>query len=274
MTVAGAPPKAPALEARGMTVRFGGVTALSDVTFAIERGSVAGLVGPNGAGKSTAFAVLSGLLRPNSGEVLLDGVDVTKSSAQVRARKGLARTFQHPELFHGFSVRDHAILGDRIRHKSSRMLRDALLGGGFRRPAPQESERVDTILASLGLLEIAGREVAGLPLGTARLVEIARAVATCPSVLLLDEPMSGLSPAETQALGDALLNFVAQAGASILLVEHDVPVVLRLCEKVIVLDYGQVIASGTADEIRNDPVVQGAYLGDLDVGGPEDGEAC
>jgi branched-chain amino acid transport system ATP-binding protein len=256
------------LEARNLRVRFGGVVALSDVTFAVPSDSIVGLVGPNGAGKSTAFAVLSGLRRADAGQVFLNGAEVTGASAQVRARKGLARTFQQPELFHGFSVREHIVLGDRMRHAPKRMLRDTFLAGGFRRADPGEKDRVEAILDLLRITSVAGREVAGLPLGISRLVEIARAVATCPSVLLLDEPMSGLSSAETAALADALRQLVATQELSILLVEHDVPMVLDLCSTVVVLDYGQVIANGAAADVRRDAAVQAAYFGDLSMGTP------
>jgi ABC-type branched-subunit amino acid transport system ATPase component len=151
------------------------------------------------------------------------------------------------------------------------MLRDTFLAGGFRRTEAGEKERVEAILDLLGITSVAGREVAGLPLGISRLVEIARAVATIPSVLLLDEPMSGLSSAEAAALADALRQLVATQKLSILLVEHDVPMVLDLCATVVVLDYGQVIANGTADDVRRDAAVQAAYFGDLSIGAPGSG---
>lgn len=252
----------PILEAHNLTVRFGGIAALSDVSFDMPRQSIVGLVGPNGAGKSTLFAVLSGLLRPDAGRVTLDGVDVTASTPQSRARRGLARTFQQPELFFGFSVRDHVLLGDRVRHSPRRLVGDTFLGGGHRRQDPNENERVEAILELLGLTHISSREVAGLPLGTSRLVEIARALATCPSILLLDEPMSGLSTGEAQGLAAGLRHIATELGVAILLVEHDVPMVMRLCSKIVVLDFGRVIASGPASVIREDPAVLDAYLGD------------
>jgi ABC-type branched-subunit amino acid transport system ATPase component len=252
----------PALAAFDLSVSFGGVAALSGVSFTARRQSIVGLVGPNGAGKSTAFAVLSGLVRPNRGRVELDGVDVTRASPQARARRGLARTFQQPELFTGLSVRDHLILGDRIRHQRDRVLIDTFCAGALRRPSPGETERVDALLQLLGITTLAHRQVGGLPLGTSRLVEIARALATCPSVLLLDEPLSGLGGSEVEALGELLLRAVAERNIAMLLVEHDVPMVLRLCSTIFVLDFGQIIASGPASVIRDDPSVQMAYLGD------------
>jgi ABC-type branched-subunit amino acid transport system ATPase component len=251
----------PALAGIDMTVRFGGVTALSTVTFSVPRGSIVGLVGPNGAGKSTAFAVLSGLLRPDAGRVEVDGVDVTGASPQKRARLGLARTFQQPELFGGLTVREHLVLADRVRHQRQRVWLDMFAGGALRRPSPGEGERVDALLELLGLAAVAGDGVGGLPLGISRLVEVGRALASRPSVLLLDEPLSGLSGAEADDLGRALVDAVAAGGLSMMLVEHDVPMVLRLCSSIVVLDFGQVIARGAPAEVRADPAVQAAYLG-------------
>jgi ABC-type branched-subunit amino acid transport system ATPase component len=252
----------PALGAVGLTVRFGGVVALSDVDLHVPAASIVGLVGPNGAGKSTAFAVLSGLLAPNGGRVMLGGVDVTSASPQSRARRGLARTFQQPELFTGLSVREHILLADRMCHHRSRAWRDAFTAGALRRGSRVEDERITRLLDLLGIADVASRQVGGLPLGTSRLVEVARALATDPTVLLLDEPMSGLSDRESDALGDTLTQVVEERGTSVVLVEHDVPMVLRLCSTIFVLDFGEVIASGTPEQIRADPAVQTAYLGE------------
>jgi len=252
----------PTLEAFDLSVRFGGIAALSGVSFSAHRQSIVGLVGPNGAGKSTAFAVLSGLLRPNRGRVELDGVDITNATPQERAQRGLARTFQQPELFAGLTVRDHLVLGDRMRHQRGRVLLDTFCAGALRRPSLGETERVDALLELLGLAGIANRQVSGLPLGTSRLIEIARALATVPSVVLLDEPLSGLGGGEVEGLGEVLLHAVAERNIAMLLVEHDVPMVLRLCSTIFVLDFGQIIASGPASVIRDDPSVQMAYLGD------------
>jgi branched-chain amino acid transport system ATP-binding protein len=253
-----------ALEAVELTVRFGGITALSGVSFAIPERTLVGLVGPNGAGKTTAFAVLSGLLRPNSGRVELHGRDVTRATPQMRARLGLARTFQQPELFAGLSVRDHLVLADRMRHHRSRVWRDTLLLGSLRRPAADETARVDGVLELLAIQDLADRPVGGLPLGTSRLVEVARALAASPQVLLLDEPLSGLSGPEVESLATTLTRVVAERGVAMVLVEHDVPMVLRLCSTINVLDFGELIACATPDEIRSNPAVQSAYLGDAE----------
>jgi ABC-type branched-subunit amino acid transport system ATPase component len=255
----------PALAAVELSVRFGGIAALSEVSLEIPPRSMVGLVGPNGAGKSTAFAVLSGLLQPGGGRVELDGVDVTAASPQARARAGLARTFQQPELFAGLSVRDHVVLADRMRHHRSRVWRDMFLAGSLRRSPPEETERVDALLELLRITDIADRPVGGLPLGTSRLVEVARALATRPSVLLLDEPLSGLSGREASALGETLSEAVTERHLAVMLVEHDVPMVLELCSWIFVLDFGQVIAAGSPDHIRTDRAVQAAYLGDTTI---------
>ena len=189
------------LSATGVTVRFGGLVALSEVSLQVPPSSIIGLVGPNGAGKSTLFAVLSGLLSPASGRVYLGGADVTRSSPQARARKGMARTFQQPELFMGLTVREHLVLAHRVRFARKRLWRDmanplALL------PAPaSENDRVDALLELLDLTRVAKAPVGALPLGTCRLVEVGRALATQPDVVLLDEPLSGLDMHESREPG-------------------------------------------------------------------------
>ncbi|WP_261566068.1 ABC transporter ATP-binding protein [Frankia gtarii] len=259
-----APPvsSAAALTARGVTVKFGGLTALSEISVTVPHGAIVGLVGPNGAGKSTLFAVLSGLLRPNAGSVHLAGRDVTGASPQARARLGLARTFQQPELFMGLTVREHFALAHRMRHCRSRVWTDLFLGGSLRRCDPAERERVDALLEMLSLTPLADKEVDSLPLGTSRLVEVGRALATAPSVMLLDEPLSGLDAHEAERLAGTLRQVAAEEKVSMLLVEHDVAIVLSLSSRIFVLDFGVLIAEGTPNEIRADARVRDAYLGD------------
>jgi branched-chain amino acid transport system ATP-binding protein len=252
----------PCLEARGITVRFGGLTAVNDVNLSVPPGKVVGLIGPNGAGKSTLFSVLSGLLTPQGGTVLIDGVDVTKVSPQARAARGMARTFQHPELFLGLTVRDHVTLAYRVARTPRRVWTDLVTGGGFRRVSAAETARVDLIINGLKLSEIQYRPVIGLPLGLARLVEIARSFAREPRFLLLDEASSGLDAAETDELASSLKQMVEVRGVSLLMVEHDVELVLGMADWVYVLDFGSLIAQGTPTQIRNDPKVRAAYLGE------------
>jgi branched-chain amino acid transport system ATP-binding protein len=255
----------PVLEARGVVVRFGGVTALNGVDISVPAGALIGLVGPNGAGKSTLFGVCSGLLRPNDGTVFLSGKEVTDASPPARARLGLARTFQQPEMFFGLTVRQHLALAYRVRTNPSRLWKDMFNGAGWRRPGAAEKERVNMLLTLLSLDEVADAPVNTLSLGTTRLVEVGRALASGPKVVLLDEPLSGLDATEAARLAAALKRTVADAGTSLLLVEHDVAMVLSLCSHIFVLDFGQLIAEGSPDSVRNDPAVKDAYLGDAPV---------
>ena len=232
---------APALEVAGVCVNFGGVAALTDVTLEAEPGRVTGLIGPNGAGKTTLFNVISGLQRPDRGVVRLGGVDVTRKRTHSRARLGLSRTFQRLELFSTLNASDNVRVGLEATGQGAATSALALL------------ERV-------GVAEAAASPVSSLPTGSARLVELARALSTDPKVLLLDEPCSGLDDHETEVLG-GLLGSLAAEGRAVVLVEHDTDLVLRVCEKVFVLDFGQVIAAGSPEEIRRNPVVQEAYLG-------------
>jgi ABC-type branched-subunit amino acid transport system ATPase component len=256
----------PALAATGVTVRFGGLTALSDVSIDVPPGTIVGLVGPNGAGKSTLFAVISGLVRPVTGRVFIAGRDITGMGTAPRARLGLARTFQHPELFMGMTVRDHLVLAHRAHYERRRCWSDLVNFRAVFPPDDAETEQVDALLELLGLTEIAKTQVSVLPLGLARLVEVGRALATNPKVVLLDEPLSGLDVRATENLTAAFERVVSSshAGLSLLMVEHDVASVLALSSKIFVLNFGQLIAQGTPDEVRADPAVREAYLGDED----------
>ncbi len=273
----------PAIEARDVTVRFGGLVALSDVSLSVPPASIVGLVGPNGAGKTTLFGVLSGLLHPQGGDVFLGGKKVTGATPSKRSRLGLARTFQQLELFMGLTAREHVVLGYRVRNQRNRLWSDLLTAGALHRESDEEKQRVDHLVELLGLTSVANVAASALPLGTARRVEVARALATGPSIVLLDEPSSGLDGHETSQLGAALRSVVEEEHVSLLLVEHDVAMVLGLSSEVAVLDFGVRIAHGTPDEIRNDPAVRAAYLGDDEAvegthdttraGSPEGGEA-
>ena len=246
----------------GVTVRFGGLVAVHDVDLEVPPAAIVGLVGPNGAGKSTLFGVLSGLIRPWHGKVLLDGEDVTGTSPQVRASRGLARTFQHPELFTGLSVRDHLVLARRAKRSKRRIWADLFTMGSLRPADPMEQADVDELIGLLGLGSVAEGPALGLPLGLARLVELGRALATSPTVLLLDEPSSGLDSSETEQFETTLRNISRDRGISILLVEHDVELVMRLSSTVYVLDFGVLIARDSPDQVRADPAVRAAYLGE------------
>jgi branched-chain amino acid transport system ATP-binding protein len=236
----------PLLETRGITVRFGGNTAVDDVSLSVEAGRVTGLIGPNGAGTTTLFDVATGLRRPRAGRVHLDGRDVTRLGPAGRSRRGLSRTFQRLEVFGSLSVRDNVLLAAEVAHGLRGLHRAAHLA--------------DELLERTGLSRVASRAAAELPTGTARVLEVARALATGPTTLLLDEPGSGLDEAESHALGDLLLA-VAAEGTAVLLVEHDVGMVMRVCSTITVLDFGTVLAEGTPAQVQADPLVQQAYLG-------------
>jgi ABC-type branched-subunit amino acid transport system ATPase component len=252
----------PILAAAGVTVRFGGVVALDDVSLSVPEGSTVGLVGPNGAGKTTLFGVLSGLLRPRAGRVYMSGTDVTRRSPQSRARRGLARTFQRMELFTELTVREHLVVARRVKDRRERLLGMARDMSGFgERPGDGEDEMVDSILELLGLTELANRPALTIPLGTGRLLEVGRALAGEPSVMLLDEPSSGLDIHETEQLGEALRRVRSDRGTAFVLVEHNVDFVLGLADRVTVLDFGKQLVEGTPDEIRTSPEVQAAYFG-------------
>ncbi|WP_246052733.1 ABC transporter ATP-binding protein [Actinocorallia herbida] len=227
-----------------MTVAFGGHRALDGVAMTAEEGHVTGLIGPNGAGKSTLFDVVSGLRRPSAGRVSLGGRDVTGLGPSRRARRGLARTFQRLELFGRLSVRDN--------------LRVAAELGPERRKA---DAAVTGLIERLGLGAVADDHVDTLPTGLARLVEVGRALAVRPTLLLLDEPAAGQDADETERFA-ALLRSVASDGTAVVLVEHDMGLVMSVCDRVHVLDLGKIIAAGTPEEIRRDELVLAAYLGD------------
>jgi len=238
----------PLLETRDVTVRFGGNIAVNSVSVAVEPNTVTGLIGPNGAGKTTLFNVITGLQRPAAGEVLLGETDITHMSPYKRAQRGLARTFQRLELFISLSVRDNIRVAGDMRNASRR---------GSRIDVRRETDRV---IELTGLADVADRDVAEIPTGRARAVELARALMTDPKVLLLDEPASGQTEHETEVFGE-LLRRLAQDGLAICLVEHDVSLVMQVCSTIYVLDYGAVLASGPPARIREDPAVIAAYLG-------------
>jgi branched-chain amino acid transport system ATP-binding protein len=235
------------LEVNRVSVRFGGLMALSEVSFAAEADRVTGLIGPNGAGKTTLFNAVCGLLPARSGRVRLDGTDITRLSPHKRARRGLARTFQRLEIFGSLSVRENVLVAAEIHRRWS---------GGSENPETV----TDEVLDRLALREIGGALVDVLPIGMARVIEVARALATRPRVLLLDEPSSGLDPAETAWLGQ-LLTGLAADGLAVVLVEHDVGLVMQTSAEIYALEFGRIIAAGTPEEVRGNEAVQAAYLG-------------
>jgi len=249
---------APLLDVSGIVKRFEGIVALSNVDLRVAPGELSAVIGPNGAGKSTLFNCLTGVLRPDEGTVTFDGTPLVQQSASRRARMGIARTFQRVELFGGTTVLDHLIVADRARTR-----RGALLADLFRssRPSPDELDRCAEVLELVGIPDLAEDPAESLPLGRARLVELARALVTRPRLLFLDEPSSGLDRTETQEMAAVLRTVCDERGTAIVLIEHDVPMVAELAETVWVLDYGQLIASGPTAEVFADEKVRSAYLG-------------
>ena len=233
----------PSLEVSEVTVTFGGRRALDGVAIAAERGRVTGLIGPNGAGKSTLFDVICGLRKPVSGRVALEGKDVTREGPARRARHGMARTFQRLELFGRLSVRENLMVAAEL--------------GPQRRHA---ARAVEEIITRLDLGEVADRPADALPTGTGRLVEVGRALAVRPRFLLLDEPAAGQDAEETRRFA-GLLRALADEGTTVVLVEHDMSLVMGVCDQVYVLDLGKIISVGSPDVIRRDETVLAAYLG-------------
>ena len=253
------------LRVEGLVVRFGGLTAADGVSLAAPLGRITGLVGPNGAGKTTTFNACTGLNRPDAGRVLLFGKDVGHTSAQARAQLGLGRTFQRMELYDSLTVFDNVALGLEARLAGRTPWRHLLA-----RPGETAKVRVVALeaMARCGITHLAGQRPADLSTGQRRLVELARAIAGGSRLLLLDEPSSGLDKSETGAFGDVLTTLVREEARGILIVEHDMSLVMRICDHVYVLDFGKLIFEGSTAELAADPIVRAAYLGS-DAASPE-----
>ncbi len=261
-----------ALTVSEVAVRFGGVAALHDTSLIVEPGTITGLIGPNGAGKTTLFNVISGLQAPERGTVRLFERDVTGMKPHRRARLGLARTFQRLELFGTLTAGENVQVGleSAVKWWQWRHVRRAFpwrrsgrvgdMAGDHGGMGSTALATTDRLLEGVGLEGLGHRQSSAMSTGLARMVELARALAIGPKVLLLDEPGSGLDEAESKALGE-LLRRLADGGMAVLLVEHDMELVMRVCDFIYVLDFGVVIAEGRPDQIRNDPSVQAAYLG-------------
>ena len=237
----------PLLEVRGVNVHFGGNHAVRDVDLEVEAGRITGLIGPNGAGKTTTFNVITGLQEATSGRVILDGEDIGGLAPHKRARKGIARTFQRLEVFGSLTAYENVLAAAEI-HK------------GWSKEKTDPKLVTEQVLDRVGIRSVANDRVDAMPTGLARLVELGRALAQKPRVLLLDEPASGLDESESDAFADLLLELAGE-GMAILMVEHDVPLVMKVCEFIHVLDFGAILAVGTAQEIQQNQLVLDAYLG-------------
>jgi ABC-type branched-subunit amino acid transport system ATPase component len=247
------------LEVAGLRKAFGGIVAVDGVAFAIDKPGIYGLIGPNGAGKTTLFDVISGFVTPDAGAVVLAGADVTTASPDTRARLGLGRSFQNARLFPALTVRENIAVALERRTVKSPVL-GALWAPQVRTSERRIGKQVSRLVDLMGLAPYADKVLAELSTGTRRAVDVACIIALEPSVLLLDEPSSGLAQAETEALGPLLTRIVRETGCGMLVIEHDIPLVTSLSDELVAMESGRVLLSGPPDEVRNDPRVLASYL--------------
>ena len=247
------------LAVKGLGINFGGVKAVDDLTFEIPRGQIFSIIGPNGAGKTTLFNMISGIYRPSRGQVLYDGRDVTAVEPHLLARAGMSRTFQNLQIFFRLTALENVMVGRHL-HEPKGMLAHLLRLPPVRRANKACEDKACELLDFVGLGDQAGRLAGGLPYGALKRLEIARALATEPKLLLLDEPAAGCNAIETAEI-DHLIRQIAQQGITVALVEHDMKLVMKISDRILVLDYGRKLAEGTAAEVRRNPDVMRAYLG-------------
>lgn len=250
----------PLLALHGVSKSFGGIAAVQNISFDVRAGESVGLVGPNGAGKTTLFNCVCGQLRNDGGSIAFEGRSLKGLPTFKRARLGIGRTYQRAEVFADMTVRDHLMVAERARSRTGRLWKDLC---NMSRPTHEECDKADRILTLVGLAELADTPVSALGLGHCRLVELARALATEPKILLADEPSSGLDLHETAEVAAVLRTVQRERGTAILLVEHDLAMVAEVVDRTVVMDLGAMLAEGTFDEVMADPHVRAAYLGQM-----------
>ena len=252
--------KHPILECRHLGIDFGGLTAVNDFDMAIGRTEIAGLIGPNGAGKTTVFNLLTKVYQPTMGTVLINGRDTAGMNTVQANKLGIARTFQNIRLFGNMSVEDNVRIGlhNQLRYSTAAGI---LRMPSFFKVERAQHERALDLLSIFDMQDLASHQAGSLPYGAQRRLEIVRALATNPSLLLLDEPAAGMNPHETEELMENIVKIRDQFKIAVMLIEHDMNLVMGICEGICVLNYGRIIAKGTAEEIQNNPVVIEAYLG-------------
>ena len=247
------------LSIEGLGISFGGLKAVNDVSFTVEPGEITSVIGPNGAGKTTLFNMISGVYQPGQGRVVLGGEDVTGMAPHLLARRGMSRTFQNLQIFQSMTVLENAISGYHLKERGP-VLADLFNLPSSRRRAAQAETGARELLARVGLERAAEREAGNLSYGALKRLEIARALALSPKILLLDEPAAGCNAVETEEI-DHLIAEVAKSGVAILLVEHDMKMVMRISNHIVVLDHGEKIAEGDPASVSRNPAVIAAYLG-------------